>query len=102
MALLSRYWHKSGSIYCVYVPGPVAKYIAKSEYNAAFNARIYLAHFRMLNNELKNKDPDMVLYHAPLIILDGKSAVCIDMNGKETKQTIHISIRMKLVINGGR
>ena len=44
----------------------------------------------------------MVLYHAPLIILDGKSAVCMDMHGKETKQTIHISIRMKLVINGGR
>ena len=59
-----------------------------------------LAHFRMLNNELLNKDPDVVPKQVPLIILDSKSAVCMDNNGKGIKHTRHISGRIYIVING--
>ena len=34
-----------------------------------------LAHFSMINNELLNKDPDVVPEQSPLVILDGKSAI---------------------------
>ena len=50
-----------------------------------------LAHFRMLINELLNKDPDIVTEEAPLIVLDGKSAMCMANNGKDTKHTRHIA-----------
>ena len=40
-----------------HVPGPVAQSSADSEYNAACTAGMTLAHFRMLINELLNKDP---------------------------------------------
>ena len=53
-----------------HVPGPVAQYIAESEYNAACTAGMALAHFRMLVHELLNEDPDMVPKEAPLIVLD--------------------------------
>ena len=36
-----------------------------------------LAHFRMLGHELLNEDPDMVPEEAPLIVLDGKSSMCM-------------------------
>ena len=49
-----------------------------------------LAHFRMLINELLNKDPDVFPEEAPLIILDSNSAVCMAKNGKDTKHTRHI------------
>ena len=42
------------------VTGTVAQYSAESEYNAAFTARIYLAYFRTLNNEVLNEYPDVV------------------------------------------
>ena len=46
--------------YVTHVPGPVALSIAESEYNAAFNAGMALAHFRMLIHELLNKNPYIV------------------------------------------
>ena len=51
-------------------------------------AGIALAHFRMLIHELFNKDPDIVSEEAPLIVLDSKSAMCMDNNGKDTKQPL--------------
>ena len=59
-----------------------------------------LAHFRMLIHELLNKDPVIVPEEAPLIVLDSKSAMCMDDNGKDTKHTRHIVRRMHLVRNG--
>ena len=41
-----------------------------------------LEYFRMLINELLNKDPDMVPKEASLIVLDSKSAMCMAKNGK--------------------
>ena len=43
-----------------HVPAPVAQSSAESEYNAACNSGMDLAHFRMLNNNFLNKDPDVV------------------------------------------
>ena len=63
-----------------HVPGPVAQSSAESEYNAACNAVMALAHFKMLVHELLNEDPDMVPKEAPLIVLDRKSAMCMDKN----------------------
>ena len=58
-----------------------------------------LEHFRMLNNELMKKDPDVVPEQAPLIIVNGNSDVCMTNNGKGTKHTSHISRRMNFVLN---
>ena len=51
-----------------HVPGPVAQSGAESEYNAARNIGMALAHFRMLIHELLNKDTDIVPYEDLLII----------------------------------
>ena len=59
-----------------------------------------LAHFRMLIHELLNKDPDIVPEEAPLVIFDSKSDMCMANNGKDTKNTRHITRRMHFVING--
>ena len=59
-----------------------------------------LLHFRMLIHELLNKDPDIVLEEAPLIVLDSKSSMCMDNNGKDTKHTRHIARRIHFVRNG--
>ena len=77
-----------------HVPGPVAQYIAESEYNAACTAGMALAHFRILVNELLNEDPDMFQKEHPLIVLDSKSAMCMAKNGRDTKHTRHIARRM--------
>ena len=61
---------------------------------AAFTAGMALAHFRMLVHELLNEDPDMVPKEAPLIVLDSKSAMRMANNGKDTRNTRHISRRM--------
>ena len=58
-----------------------------------------LAHFRMLVYELLNEDPDMVPKEAPLIVLDSKSAMYMDKNGRDTKHTRHIARIMHLVRN---
>ena len=59
-----------------------------------------LAHFRMLIHELLNKDPDIVPEEAPFIVLDGKSAMCMAKNGKNTKHTRRIERIMHFVRNG--
>ena len=41
----------------------------------------------MLINELLNKDTYIVPEEYPLNILDSKSDVCMDKNGKDTKHT---------------
>ena len=50
-----------------------------------------LAHIRMLIHELLNKDTNIVPEEYPLIVLDGKSAICMAQNGKDTKHTRHIA-----------
>ena len=47
-----------------------------------------------------NKDPFIVPEEAPLIILDGKYDFCMAENGKDTKNTRHISRRVHSVKNG--
>ena len=49
-----------------------------------------LLHFRMLINELLNKDPDIVPEEARIVILDSKSAVCMAKNVKNTKYIRHV------------
>ena len=58
-----------------------------------------LGHFRELNNELLNKDPDVVTKQSAFIILDSKLDTFVDNNGKDTKHTRHISRRMHFVRN---
>ena len=55
----------------------------------------------MLIHGFLNKDPYIVTEEAPLIILDIKSDVFMDNNGKDTKHTRHIDRRVHLVRNGG-
>ena len=43
-----------------HVPGPISQSSAESEYNAVCTSGMVLEHFRMLINELLNKDPDIV------------------------------------------
>ena len=50
-----------------------------------------LAYFRILIHELLNKDPDIVPEEAAIIVLDSKSVICMDNNGKYTKHTRHIA-----------
>ena len=83
-----------------HVTGPVSQSRAGSEYNGACTEGLALAHFRMLIHELLNKDPYIVPEEAHLIVLDSKSAMCTDNNGKDTKNNRHIVSRMHLVRNG--
>ena len=59
-----------------------------------------LAHFRMLIHELFNKDTENVIEEAPLVVLDGKSDMCMAKNSKDTKHTRHNAKRMPFVRNG--
>ena len=54
--------------HCKHVPVPVSESSSESGYNAAYTAGMDLAHFRMLNNDFLNKDPDVVPEQVPLII----------------------------------
>ena len=54
----------------------------------------------MLIHELLNEYPDMVPKEDPLIVLDGKSDMCMAKNGNNTKHTRHIARRMHFVRNG--
>ena len=83
-----------------HVTWPVDKSSTESEYNAACTAGMSLAHFRILINEFLKKDPDIVPEEAPLNILDIKYAVCMDKNGKDTKNTRAIYRRVYLMRNG--
>ena len=85
-----------------YVPGPVARSSAESEYNATCTLGMALVHFSMLIHELLNKYPYIVTEEAPLIILDSKSAMFMAKNGKNTKHTSHITWRMHFERNGGK
>ena len=58
-----------------------------------------LAHFRILINKLLNKDTEIFTEESTLIVLDGKAAMFMSNNGKDTKHTIHIARRMHLVRN---
>ena len=71
-----------------HVPGPVAQPSAESEYNSACAAGMALAHCRILFHELLNEDPDIFTEESTFIVLDSKSAMCMDKNGKDTKHTI--------------
>ena len=59
-----------------------------------------LARFMMLIYKLLNKDPDIVLEEATLIVLDGKSDMCMSNFVKDTKHTRHIARIMYSVRNG--
>ena len=59
-----------------------------------------LAHFIMLIHEFLDKDPDIVLEEAPLIVLDSKYTMCMSKNDKDTKHTRHVARRMNFVRNG--
>ena len=56
-----------------------------------------LSYFRMLLHEFLNKDPEIVPEEAHTIILDGKSAVCMANNGKDTNHKRHISRSVNFV-----
>ena len=47
-----------------------------------------------------NKNPGIVPEEAPMIVLDGKSAMCMANNCKYTKHTRHIARRIHFVRNG--
>ena len=83
-----------------YVQGPVAQSSTENKYNESCTTGISLAYFRMLIHELLDKDPDIVPEEAPLIILDSKSATCMDNNVKNTNNTRLIYRRLYLVRNG--
>ena len=69
-------FYQGGTIgHGTHVTGPVDKFSAESEYNAAYTAGMDLAHFRMLIHELLNKDPEIVPEEASLIVLDSKYAI---------------------------
>ena len=54
-------FYQGGLIYhWTYVPGPVSQSSAKSEYYVACTAIMDLSNFRVINNELLNKDPYVV------------------------------------------
>ena len=94
-------FYQGGPIdYGTNVPGPVAQSSVESEYNSACTAGMALAHFRILNHKLLNMDPYIVPEEASLIVLDSKAAMCMSKNGKDTKQTRHIAMRMHFVSNG--
>ena len=59
-----------------------------------------LPYFIMLIHELLNKDPDIVLEEASLIVFDIIFSVCIAKNGKYAKHTIHIARIISFVRNG--
>ena len=69
-----------------HVPGPVDQSSAESEYNASCTAGMYLVHSSMLIHELLNKDPYIVQKESPMIVLNSKSAMCMENNSKYKKQ----------------
>ena len=94
-------FYQGGPIdHCTHVPVPVSQYSVESEYNAACTVGMSLAHFSMINNELLNKDPDLVPEKSPLIIFYIKSYICLDNNGKYTKHIRNISRIINFVRNG--
>ena len=55
-------FYQGGPIdHCTHVPGSVVQSSSESEYNTARNAVLSLEHFRIINNELLNKDKYVIL-----------------------------------------
>ena len=72
-------FYQCGTIdHVTHVPGPGAQSGLESDYDASCTAGMALADFRMLIDEFLNKDTYIVPEEGPLIILDIKSAVCMD------------------------
>ena len=104
MARLSIQWHTYRSINDIYQGGPidhgthvtipVSQSSTEIEYNAACTTGTNLSILRILINELLKKDIDIFSEEDPLIILDSKSAVCMDNNVKDTKHTRKIARRV--------
>ena len=86
--------------HCAHVTVPVSQYSSESEYNAEYNSATDLAHLRILKNKFLKKYSDVFPEQPHLIILDSKSAIWMDNNGKYTKHTIHIYRIINLVRNG--
>ena len=82
-----------------HVSRPVSQSSVESQYNVACTAGMALAHFRMLVYELFNEDPDMVPKEAPLIVLDGKYAMFMAKNGRDTKHNRHIARIINFIRN---
>ena len=59
-----------------------------------------LSHFRILFHLLLNKYPDIVSEKASIIILVRNSTVCMYKNGKNNKNTRHISRGVNSIRNG--
>ena len=59
-----------------------------------------LSHFSMLIHDFLDKDPYIVPKEDTIIILDSTSAVCMVKNGKDTKNTTYIAIRVSFARNG--
>ena len=59
-----------------------------------------LSQSRMLIHELLNKDQDIVPDKSLIFILDSKSAICMDNNGKYTNNTRRIAKKVHCVTNG--
>ena len=69
-------FYQGGPIdHCTHVTGLVSQSSAESEYNAACNVGMALAHFMVPNNEFLHKDKDVVPEQAPITILD-KNNLC--------------------------
>ena len=83
-----------------HVPGPVSQPSAESEYNAACTTGMGLSKFRILIHEPLKKYPYIFPEESHLIILDRKSYMFMARNGKDNKNTMHISRRAHFVING--
>ena len=54
----------------------------------------------MLIHELLDNDTDIFPEKVPPIFFDSKYDMCMSKNGKDTKDTRHISRRMNFVRNG--
>ena len=94
-------FYQGGPIdHSTHVPRPFPQSSAKSEYNSACTSGMALSNFRMLIHELLNKDRGIDPEEYPLIVLDGKYAMCMAKNGKDTKHTRHIAGIMHFVRNG--
>ena len=100
MTRLYRQWHSGAYIiffqvgqiyYGTRVQGPFYQSSAEIEYNSAYTAGMALSHFMMLIHELLEKDPEIIPEEDLLIILDRKSAVCMNNNGKYIKYTRRIA-----------
>ena len=69
-------------------------------FNTAMKLLLSMGVSLHLIHELLSKNSYIVPEEAPLIVLDGKSAMCMANSGKDTKHTRHIARRMHFVRNG--